>query len=437
MRLNRRRSSSFFLFFFFVSAVGAYSQSAPSASADSSPKPAIASAPSAGDVMRERINKAKAYLAVRNYNAAIFELENIRRESADPSVQSVTSVLLMNSYLEKGDYKKAQDLLTAYFNQQKTTKPDALIAYAAVAGQIAKAARSQADRYRAYGIAIGDRNLPIEVIADVEKLRELLETVIAQAREISSESGKANTAFGLLEEATASRAAIARDDYDARRWREAVADWREQMASSRSVVVNAVDGTTEMPVSGNPTQVVAQREVPTANGPEPKPAESIAAKPAATDKAPQPLAGTNGLSSTSSTNTERPRTVSKADSAGKNDEKAAPSPAQSNFSSENGKAPAETSIGGAVSVGSLMPYATRQIQPVYPPAARSARTTGVVRVDVLIDEKGEVAEIRRVSGPTLLQESAKDAIRKWKFRPMVVNGQTVKAVGFISFNFSL
>ncbi|MER3631325.1 MAG: hypothetical protein C4325_03465, partial [Blastocatellia bacterium] len=226
MSLSRRRSSTFFLFFLFVPAAAAFAQTVPSGSADSPPKPAVTSAPSAGDLMRERINKAKAYIAVRNYNAAIFELENIRRETADPSVQSVTSVLLMNSYLEKGDYKKAQDLLTNYFNHQKTIKPDALVAYAAVAGQIAKFARNQADRYRAYGVAIGDRNLPIEVIADLEKIRELLEVVIAQARQISPETGKANTAFGLLEEATASRAAIARDDYDAKRWREAVADWR-------------------------------------------------------------------------------------------------------------------------------------------------------------------------------------------------------------------
>ena len=37
--------------------------------------------PTSGDVMRERISKAKAFIAVRNYNAAIYELENIRKET--------------------------------------------------------------------------------------------------------------------------------------------------------------------------------------------------------------------------------------------------------------------------------------------------------------------------------------------------------------------
>ncbi|MGH9818545.1 MAG: hypothetical protein ACRD43_00140, partial [Pyrinomonadaceae bacterium] len=59
--------------------------------------------PTAGEIMRERISKAKAFIAVRNYNAAIYELENIRRETAEASVQGVVSVLLMNSYLEQSD----------------------------------------------------------------------------------------------------------------------------------------------------------------------------------------------------------------------------------------------------------------------------------------------------------------------------------------------
>ena len=75
--------------------------------------------------MRERISKAKAFIAVRNYNAAIYELENIRRESSDAALLGVVNVLLMNSYLEQGDYKRAQDLLSEFYNAQKTTKANA------------------------------------------------------------------------------------------------------------------------------------------------------------------------------------------------------------------------------------------------------------------------------------------------------------------------
>src|SRR5215831_13251024 len=58
----------------------------------SQPAAPVANPPTAGEIMRERISKAKAFIAVRNYNAAIYELENIRRETADVSVQAVVNV---------------------------------------------------------------------------------------------------------------------------------------------------------------------------------------------------------------------------------------------------------------------------------------------------------------------------------------------------------
>ena len=65
------------------------------------------------------------------------------------------------------------------------------------------------------------------------------------------------------------------------------------------------------------------------------------------------------------------------------------------------------------------------------------RASGVVRVEVTLDEQGKVAEVSSASGPVLLQGPAKDAIKKWKFRPVMVEGQAVKASGFVSFNFAL
>ena len=114
-------------------------------------------APTSGDVMRDRISKAKAFIVVRNYNAAIYELENIRRDTADTSVQAVGSVLLMNSYLEQGEYKRTQDFLNQSYNEKKTSKPNAAANYMSVAGQVVKGARSRAERYRALGLSITDR----------------------------------------------------------------------------------------------------------------------------------------------------------------------------------------------------------------------------------------------------------------------------------------
>ena len=208
------------------------------------PQQIAVKAPTSGDVMRDRISKSKAYIAVRNYNAAIYELENIRRESSDASVNAVANVLLMNSYLEQGDYKRASDFLTQLYNEQKTTKPNAGANYAAASAQVVKSARNQIERYRALGLSVADRNLPLEAVNDIERMRETLELVVTQAKEMSADKSKSAAAMGMLEEATTTRSAIARDDYDARRWRDEVADMREDLVNSRSVITNAVDGTT-------------------------------------------------------------------------------------------------------------------------------------------------------------------------------------------------
>jgi len=88
-------------------------------------------------------------------------------------------------------------------------------------------------------------------------------------------------------------------------------------------------------------------------------------------------------------------------------------------------------------VGSLIAYATKQSAPIYPAAARSMRASGVVKVEVTVNETGDVSEVQKSSGHSLLQTAAKDAVRKWKFKPFVRDGQPVKAIGFVNFNFSL
>ena len=195
--------------------------------------PLIEKQPTSAEIMRERISKAKAYIAVRNYNAAIYELENIRRETSDSSVNAVTNVLLMNTYLEQGDYKRAQDFLGEFFRSYKSNSASGNLYYSAIAGQVIKGARNQVDRYRALGLNVSDRNLPLEAVNDIERMREILETVITQSKELGADKTKSATAMALLEEATNSRAIIARDDYDARRWRDALGDSREQLANSR------------------------------------------------------------------------------------------------------------------------------------------------------------------------------------------------------------
>ena len=390
--------------------------------------------PTSSEVMRERVSKAKAYIAVRNYNAAIYELENIRRETSDSSVNAVTNVLLMNTYLEQGDYKRAQDFLNEFYKSYKSNSAAGNLYYASVAAQVIKGARSQVERYRALGLSVSDRNLPLEAVNDIERMREVLEIVITQAKDLGTDKTKASAAMALMEEATNSRSMIARDDYDARRWRDALTDSREQIASSRSVIISAVDGTAvSTPVPQDPvaTNTTATQNPPPANNSSTV-FQPVAANNASAPRQAAPVQANNDRpvfqpQQPQSQPSATPRTrVIENKPVVESIVQSAP------VNTANSISPA-----GMMEVGSLIAYATKQQSPVYPPAARTMRTTGVVKVEVTVSETGDVAEVQKTSGPPMLQAAAKDAIRKWKFRPFVRDGQPVKAVGYVNFNFSL
>ena len=424
--------------------------------------------PSAAEIMRDRVSKAKAYIAVRNYNAANYELESIRRESADQSVLSVVNVLLMNSYLEQGDYKRAQYFLNEAYNVQKTTKPGAAANYFAIASQIVKGARTRVERYRALGLNPSDRTLPLEAINDLEKMRETLELVVTQAKEISKDKVKSPDALAMLEEASTSRSMIARDDYDASKWQHELADVREDLASSRSVVLSAV---TETPTN----QAVAQ-SAPQQNSvitdtsykqPATQPNNTPLVKstvmsqpvnaPPKNDTIPQyvpmqpdsqrnraaqnqpvtqaPVQNNVPVQQQQPTAQNTTQPIVRQPNVQQPVSQPANTPATNAAAQSNSAAASKDS--GPMAVGSLLPFVTRQQAPVYPAAAKTMRTAGIVTVAVTIDEQGNVAEIENVTGPGMLQSAAKDAIRKWHFKPFVRDGQPVKATGFVSFNFAL
>ncbi|MEA2558908.1 MAG: hypothetical protein QOH06_412 [Acidobacteriota bacterium] len=64
--------------------------------------------------------------------------------------------------------------------------------------------------------------------------------------------------------------------------------------------------------------------------------------------------------------------------------------------------------------------------PIYTSNAREARVTGVVVLDTLIDEKGNVTDVKVLQGlPMGLDEAAVEAVKRWKFKPATLDGQPV------------
>jgi protein TonB len=92
-----------------------------------------------------------------------------------------------------------------------------------------------------------------------------------------------------------------------------------------------------------------------------------------------------------------------------------------------------------VRVGSHLkaPQQTYSVQPEYPPLARQAHVWGVVVVNAVIDEHGNVVQARALSGHPLLVPAALQAVLQWKYEPTTLNGSPVAVEMEVTVRFNL
>ena len=73
--------------------------------------------------------------------------------------------------------------------------------------------------------------------------------------------------------------------------------------------------------------------------------------------------------------------------------------------------------------------------PAYPVLARQAKIAGAVVIDAVIDERGNVVEMRTVSGPPILALAAREALRQWKYEPTRLGGEFVPVQLLVTITF--
>ena len=169
-----------------------------------------------------RIERARALAAVHQLQAAATELENVRASVNDVTLRNVTTLMLLGIYLEDGNYGRSQALLEEAFASRAAQKDESIRTYFAAAGQTINGIRSHLARYRSYGINPSDANLPAEANTDLDRVRDLLERLIAQAKEISTEAGRSYDALALQEDVLGIRLSLARNDDDRGRGRQSI-----------------------------------------------------------------------------------------------------------------------------------------------------------------------------------------------------------------------
>lgn len=81
------------------------------------------------------------------------------------------------------------------------------------------------------------------------------------------------------------------------------------------------------------------------------------------------------------------------------------------------------------------PTKIKDVKPVYPAIAQSARVDGSVTIEATIGPDGKVADARVVRSVPLLDQAALDAVRQWEYTPTLLNGVPVPVLVTVTINF--
>ena len=78
-----------------------------------------------------------------------------------------------------------------------------------------------------------------------------------------------------------------------------------------------------------------------------------------------------------------------------------------------------------------------RVQPDYPALARQVRAQGLVVLRAVISREGTIQNLQVLSGHPMLVQAAVNAVRQWRYRPYVLNGEPVEVETEVKVNFVL
>jgi protein TonB len=97
------------------------------------------------------------------------------------------------------------------------------------------------------------------------------------------------------------------------------------------------------------------------------------------------------------------------------------------------KAPISLNVPSSVIAGNLL----AKTLPQYPAIAKTAHIQGIVVLQATISKSGSIQNLRVISGPPMLQPAAMDAVRSWRYKPYLLNGEPVEVETTINVVFNL
>jgi periplasmic protein TonB len=90
-------------------------------------------------------------------------------------------------------------------------------------------------------------------------------------------------------------------------------------------------------------------------------------------------------------------------------------------------------IGGHIQAPALV----HRVPPEYPPIAVNARIQGTVILEATVDERGHVQATRVLRSIPLLDQAALDAVRQWRYSPLLLNGEPCPFILTVTVSFRI
>ena len=95
--------------------------------------------------------------------------------------------------------------------------------------------------------------------------------------------------------------------------------------------------------------------------------------------------------------------------------------------------PQRVRVSQGVSSGLLI----KKVQPAYPPLARQARIQGQVLLQAQISKDGSIENLSLISGHPMLAPAAIEAVKQWRYKPTLLNGEPIEVQTEIDVDFKL
>ncbi len=104
-----------------------------------------------------------------------------------------------------------------------------------------------------------------------------------------------------------------------------------------------------------------------------------------------------------------------------------------------GGLPLEASPARVVRVGGqiVAPKIVRGVKPVYPPLALQARASAVIIMEAQVDTRGYVKTVKILRGHPLFEEAALEAVRQWRYKPLLLNGEPTEFILTVTIMFNI